>query len=130
MPNPGEQAPPSKPLGNWRWYKSDAGSDVVRDEIKELLPRDAETAIRVAMNRYRDGHHLPREHKNLGKGLHELKVDHEGATFRLYFAVVGPGIPLALHAAAKTSRQDQNRAMVLAYKRLAEWLARHRNRRP
>src|SRR5689334_17164041 len=102
---------------DWVWARSDAGGDVVKNELRSL-GRVAMAALGDAMTRVGNGTNLPRQDESLGGGLRAVRVTVGGDEYRMIYARSG-GALVALHAFQKRQRQLRQRDLDLAKARLA-----------
>lgn len=60
--------------------------------------------------------------RSLGAGLHELRVQCEGVSYRLFYGFVGGRLILLVHGISKKSRKAPAKELLLARTRLKEYL--------
>lgn len=107
----------------WHFYEAPGGGDPVRKDVADALGHDKKGRARLAdlMERIKTGATLPRDVKDLKRGLFEARLTHQGCEYRLFFAKEEGGLLLlGLHFARKKA-QTIKRAIDLARERLADW---------
>jgi phage-related protein len=106
----------------WRYYRTKAGNDVVRDELA-AIDISAQASIKHAMARHRRGELLRYEEEHIGGDLHAIRVFYDKNTYRVLYAYEGEhdSILLALHVVHKKDQKLPKAARRLAEQRLKDW---------
>lgn len=107
----------------WRFYEAPGGGSPVRKDIRSAFQDDKPGKVRLGalMDRIANRTTLPRDVKDLGGGLCEGRLTHDGREFRLFFARCDGGLVLlALHFVGKKGRTIPQE-IDLARRRLANW---------
>lgn len=109
----------------WRFYETDAGRKVAREELDALEPH-GKAALAEAMRRYRSGEEFAHEVSSIGDGLRELRVSVGNDPFRLIFAAQGrySQVLLVVRVFYKNSRKLPKADRDLALDRLKAWKRR------
>jgi phage-related protein len=112
----------SAPRKRWRFYRTDDGREIVRDEL-EALPRDARATLAEALKRRERGQQLRREEEHVRGRVHAVRVTVDGQEYRALYATVAPHdeILLAVRVLAKTTRKLPKQEIDLAFQRLRTW---------
>lgn len=111
----------------WRFYRSAAGREPVRDFLDSLSDEDA-SRIAAAMREVRtDGRAHP-DVNHLRGDIWQIEIDGRSVIYRLVFAEEGRfgQVLLALEVVNKKWQKAKNRHIELAETRLADWRARGR----
>ncbi len=111
----------------WRFYRSAAGREPVRDFLDQVSDEDA-AAIAAAMKQVRD---TGRGHVDVNHLYHEIwqvEIDGMRVIYRLLFAEEGrfSQVLLALEIVNKKWQSAKSRHIAVAERRLADWRARGR----
>ena len=111
----------------WRWYRTEAGRYLPKDELQALGPA-AEAAVVEAVSRVRRGEHFHYELEQINRDLKAVRVFFDGSTYRLLFASVGAHdeVLLGLHVIQKKDARLPLQARRTAQRRLADWESRGR----
>lgn len=126
-PQGGEQVPKT-----WEFYTSPGGASVVRREITKCrLTRAEQIKLGQLMQRAQEGALLPKDCKDLKKGLRELRLDCGERIFRLFYSEADHD-KAALLLAVKFMNKKATQGIVTdsgdiatARKRLSEWQNRN-----
>ena len=123
---------PRRPTRRWRFYRTAAGREPVRDFLldRHLPDEDAAALAAVMIEVRRSG----REHPDVNqlKGdIWQIEIGGRTAAYRLLFAEEGRShqILLALEVVNKKWQKAKARHIQLAEARLAEWRQRGREKR-
>lgn len=115
----------------WRFYTTPAGRSPVRDFLADArLPTGDRDEILAAMKDVQvNGLDAAR---HLQGDLYEVRADGRQATYRVLFATEGARsqVLLGLSAFTKKTQKTPPAEIVLAERRLRDWRARARPRRP
>jgi phage-related protein len=115
---------------SWRFYRSAAGSELARDELREL-PTIAQANLTEAMKRKARGQELAREDEIIRGRLRAVRTTADGREYRALYARLGRGgeILLAVRVTEKKSKKLPKQDIDLALNRLADWEARGQERK-
>lgn len=117
---------PKRYRRQWRFYRSAAGREPVREFLDELSDVDA-AAVATAMKEVRNagrGHH---DVNHLHGDIWQIEIDGQTVIYRLLFAEEGRfgQVLLALEIVNKKWQKTRSRHIQLAERRLYEWRGRH-----
>jgi phage-related protein len=106
----------------WRFYETDTGHKVVKEELEDLVPH-GKAALVAAMKRYRLGESAPKEVSFVGRGITELRTRVGNDHFRVLFAPQGKysHVLLAVRVFYKNSKKLPKTDHDLAISRLNDW---------
>ncbi len=109
----------------WRFYRSAAGREPVRQFLAQLSDEDA-AAVAAAMKEVRDAGRSHVDVNHLHGEIWQIEVDGQSVIYRLLFAEEGRfgQVLLALVIVNKKWQAAKRRHIQLAERRLAEWRAR------
>src|SRR2546428_2126168 len=124
------RADPGRYRRQWRFYRSSAGREPVREFLDETSDDDA-AAIAAAMKQVRD---LGRGHgdvNHLHGDIWQIEIDGKRVIYRLLFAEEGrfSQVLLALEIVDKRWQKAKSRHINLAQRRLDDWRSRGRQRK-
>jgi phage-related protein len=113
----------------WRFYRSSAGREPVRDFLDQVSDEDA-AAIAAAMKQVRD---VGRGHVDVNQlrgEIWQVEIDGKRVIYRLLFAEQGKfsQVLLALEIVNKKWQSAKSRHIQLAERRLSDWRKRGRSR--
>lgn len=113
----------------WRFYRSAAGREPVREFLDQMSDEDA-AAIAAAMKQVRDAGRSHTDVNHLRGEIWQIEIDGRRVIYRLLFAEQGrfSQVLLALEIVNKKSQTAKPRHLALAERRLADWQARGRRR--
>jgi phage-related protein len=114
----------------WRFYKTAAGRQPVRDLLDGLTQGDA-AKVAAAMKEVRDAGRGHPDVNHLQGDIWQVEVDGDRVIYRLLFAEEGRfgQVLLALEIVNKKWQQAKTRHIQLATRRLNEWRERGRQSR-
>jgi phage-related protein len=106
----------------WRFYDTETGSKVARNEL-DALPAHGKAALAHVMKRYRVGETFPGEVKSVGRGIVELRASVGNNQYRLLFAEQGKysQVLLAVVVFTKKTTKLPKQQHDLAVKRMKDW---------
>ena len=112
----------------WRFYRSAAGRQPVRDFLDQITDEDA-AAIASVMKQVRE---IGRGHidvNHLHGDIWQVEIDGNGVIYRLLFAEEGrfSQVLLALEIVNKKWQSAKTRHIALAERRLKDWRSRGRS---
>jgi len=118
---------PKRYRRQWRFYRSAAGREPVRDFLGQLSDEDG-AAIAAAMKEVRDAGRGHADVNHLRGDIWQIEVDGQSVIYRLLFAEEGhfSQVLIALEIVNKKWRAAKSRHIQLAERRLAEWRTRGR----
>jgi phage-related protein len=119
---------PDKPASHkrrWRFYRTAAGQEPVKEFILQLPLVDQQTIAAAMKDVEHDGLKVAR---HLRGDIHEVRANAPTQSFRILFAAEGHHrqILLALEAFSKKTQRTPPREITLAETRLADWRQRAR----
>lgn len=123
---PGRQEP-KRYRRQWRFYRSTAGREPVREFLNQLSDEDA-AAVAAAMKEVRDAGRGHVDVNHLRGNIWQIEVDGRNVIYRLLFAEEGrfSQVLLALEIVNKKWQSAKSRHIQLAERRLADWHVRGR----
>jgi phage-related protein len=129
--NKTEGPPATQHRQRWRFYRSAAGREPVRDFLDELSEEDA-AAVAAAMKEVRDSGRGHADVNQLRGDIWQLEIDGKRVIYRLLFAEEGRfgQVLLALEIVNKKWQSAKSRHIQLAARRLTDWRARGRRSPP
>jgi phage-related protein len=109
----------------WRFYRSVAGREPVRDFLDELSDEDS-AAVAAAMKEVRNAGRGHADVNQLRGDIWQIEVDGKRVIYRLLFAEEGrfSQVLLALEIVSKKWQRAKSRHIQLAERRLADWRGR------
>lgn len=110
--------------GDWVWHTTGPDARSAVEKEFEALPVIARASLSQRMDKFQAGTHAPRDVKNLGNGLMEIRVKIGSNPYRLIFFCHGR-IPVALTVFKKKTQQTSQKDLKRAQDRMATWLAWH-----
>jgi len=114
---PGRAAGRRPTIAGWLWWTSSPSARPRVMEQFQKLPAVVQGELLARMQRYRDGESRPREVKDIGDGILELRLQQRRDQYRLLFTRWGP-YALVLDCFFKNQRKtDKTRAL----ERAAAW---------
>ena len=118
---------PKRYRRQWRFYRSVAGREPVREFLAQLSDEDA-AAVAVAMKEVRNTGRGHADVNHLRGDIWQIEVDGQGVIYRLLFAELGrySQVLLALEIVNKKWQTAKSRHIQLAERRLADWRRRGR----
>lgn len=118
---------PKRYRRQWRFYRSVAGSEPVREFLDGLSDEDS-AAIAAAMRDVRNAGRGHVDVNHLRGDIWQIEVDGKRVIYRLLFAEEGrfSQVLLALEIVNKKWQSAKNRHIQLAERRLADWRRRGR----
>lgn len=110
-----------------RFYRTASGNEVVADEIRALGTEVRAEVLRTIRRRARH-EHFDREDEMIRDRISALRITHQGAEYRVLYALVGTHseVLLAVRALNKQARRLPLPDLRLAQRRLADWEGRGR----
>jgi phage-related protein len=123
---PGRQEP-KRYRRQWRFYRTTAGREPVREFLDQLSDEDS-AAVAAAMKEVRDAGRRHIDVNHLRGDIWQIEVDGRNVIYRLLFAEQGrfSQVLLALEIVNKKWQSAKSRHIQLAERRLADWRARGR----
>lgn len=116
-PPPGRAAGRRPTIAGWLWWTSTPSARPRMKEQFQKLPADVQGEFFARMERYRDGESRPREVKDIGDGILELRLQIRRDQYRLLLTRWGP-YAVVLDCFLKDQRKtDKTRAL----ERAAAW---------
>lgn len=111
----------------WRFYRSAAGREPVREFLLQLSDEDA-AAVAAAMKEVRDAGRGHVDVNHLRGDIWQIEVDGQSVIYRLLFAEEGrfSQVLLALELVNKKWQSAKSPHIQLAERRLADWRERGR----
>jgi phage-related protein len=118
---------PKRYRRQWRFYRSMAGREPVRDVLDQLSDEDS-AAVAVAMKEVRNAGRSHIDVNHLHGDIWQIEVDGHSVIYRLLFAEEGrfSQVLLALEIVNKKWQSAKRRHIQLAERRLADWRGRGR----
>lgn len=116
---------PKRYRRQWRFYRSVAGREPVREFLDQLSDEDA-AAVAAAMKEVRNAGRGHVDVNHLRGAIWQIEVDGQSVIYRLLFAEQGrfSQVLLALEIVNKKWQSAKSRHIQLAERRLADWRAR------
>jgi phage-related protein len=114
----------------WRFYRSTAGREPVREFLDRLPDEDA-AVVAAVMKEVRATGRGHRDVNHLRGDIWQIEIDGTRVIYRLLFAEEGrfSQVLLALEIVNKKWQTAKSRHILLAERRLADWRARGRQNR-
>jgi len=122
--NPVRQQP-KRYRRHWRFYRSVAGREPVREFLDQLSDEDS-VAVAAAMKEVRNAGRAHIDVNHLRGDIRQIEVDGQSVIYRLLFAEEGrfSQVLLALEIVNKKWQSAKSRHIHLAERRLADWRGR------
>lgn len=116
---------PKRYRRQWRFFRSAAGREPVREFLDQLSDVDAAT-VATAMKEVRNVGRAHLDVNHLRGDIWQIEIDGQSVIFRLLFAEEGrfSQVLLALEIVNKKWQTAKSRHILLAERRLAEWRGR------
>jgi len=116
---------PKRYRRQWRFYRSAAGREPVREFLDQLSDADA-AAVATAMKEVRNAGRGHLDVNHLRGDIWQIEVDGQSVIYRLLFAEEGRfrQVLLALEIVNKKWQTARSRHIQLAERRLSEWRGR------
>lgn len=116
---------PKRYRRQWRFYRSPAGREPVREFLDQLSDTDA-AAVATAMKEVRNAGRGHRDVNHLHGDIWQIEIDGQTVIYRLLFAEEGRfgQVLLALEIVNKKWQKARSRHIQLAERRLHEWRGR------
>jgi phage-related protein len=123
---PGRQQP-KRYRRQWRFYRSLAGGEPVREFLEQLSDEDS-AAVAAAMKEVRNAGRGHTDVNHLRGDIWQIEVDGQSVIYRLLFTEEGrfSQVLLALEIVNKKWQSAKSRHIQLAERRLADWRGRGR----
>lgn len=118
---------PSKRRRRWRFYRTSAGREPVRDFLDDQRISDDDAAtIAAVMKEVRNAGRAHPDVNHLRGDIWQIEISGRSAIYRLLFAEEGTAgrVLLALEAVNKKWQKAKTRHIKLAEERLADWRER------